>query len=70
MMNLLVDLRMRIDTLVLCVQAAINSGFPMRAVDNLFTAEEPFQALPACLGAIVIEAIRQGAAAALAAVQL
>ena len=42
MMNLLVDLRTRVDTLVLCVQAAINSGFPMRAVDNLFTVEEPF----------------------------
>ena len=42
MMNLLVDLRTWVDTLVLCVQAAINSGFPMRAVDNLFTLEESF----------------------------
>ena len=42
MMNLLVDLRTRVDTLVLCVQAAINSGFPMQAVDNLFIVEEPF----------------------------
>ena len=42
MMNLLVDLRMWIETLVLCVQAIINSGFPMRAVDNLFAVEEPF----------------------------
>ena len=42
MMNILIDLRMRVDTLVLCVQAAINSGFPMLAVDNLFTVEEPF----------------------------
>ena len=44
MMNLLVDLRTRVDTLVLCVQAAINSGFPMLAVDKLFTVEEPFRA--------------------------
>ena len=49
MMNLLVDLRMWVDTLVMCVQAAINSDFPVQAVDNLFTTEEPFQALSAHL---------------------
>jgi len=49
MMNLLVDLRTWVDTLVLCMQATINSGFPMRALDNLFTVEESFQALPAHL---------------------
>ena len=57
MMNLLVDLRTRVDTLVLCVQAAINSGFPMRAVDNMFAAEELFRALSACLRAMVTEAV-------------
>jgi hypothetical protein len=49
MMNLLVDLRMHIETLLLCVQAAINSGFPVRAVDNLFAIEEPFRAMSAHL---------------------
>ena len=44
MMNLFVDLRTRVDSLVLCVQAAINSGFPVRAMDNLFIAKEPFRA--------------------------
>jgi len=58
MMNLLVDLRTWVKTLVLCVQAAINSGFPMRVVDNLFAAEEPFRALPACLQSMVTEVIR------------
>ena len=67
MMNLLVDLRMWVETLVLCVQAAINSGFPVCAVDNLFTTEEPFRALSALLQAIETETIRQGAIAALAA---
>ena len=42
MMNLLVDLRTRVDTLVLCAQATINSCFPVRAVDNLFIVEELF----------------------------
>jgi len=42
MMNLLVDLRTRVETLVLCVQAAIHSGFPVRVEDNLFTAVEQF----------------------------
>ena len=42
MMNLLVDLRTWVETLVLCVQAAIHSGFPVRVVDNLFAVEEPF----------------------------
>ena len=46
MMNLLVDLRTWVETLVLCVQASINMGFPVRVVDNLFTIEEPFRALP------------------------
>jgi len=49
MMNLLVDLRTWVDTLVLCVQAAINSSFPVRAVNNLFNTEEPFRALSARL---------------------
>jgi hypothetical protein len=57
MMNLLVDLRTWVETLVLCVQAAINSGFPVRVVDNLFVIEEPFRALLARLRAMVIEAI-------------
>ena len=58
MMNLLVDLRTWVKTLVLCVQATINSGFPMRVVDNLFAVEEPFRALPAHLRDMVTEAIR------------
>jgi hypothetical protein len=37
MMNLLVGLRMRVETLQLCVQAACNAGFPM---DNLFIAKD------------------------------
>ena len=49
MMNILVDLRTRVDTLVLCVQAAINSGFLVRAMDNLFTTKEHLRALLACL---------------------
>jgi len=49
MMNLLIDLRTRVDTLVLCVQAAINLSFPIRAVDNLFTVEELFRAMSARL---------------------
>ena len=57
MMNLLIDLRTWVDTLILCVQATINLGFPMRAVDNLFIAEEPFRALSAPLRAMVTEAI-------------
>ena len=39
-------------------------------MDNLFTAEELFRALPARLRAMVIKAIRQGAATTLAAAQL
>ena len=39
-------------------------------MDNLFVAEEPFQALPARLQAVVTEAVRQGATTALAAAQL
>ena len=58
MMNLLVDLRTQVETLILCVQAAINSSFPMRVVDNLFTIEEPFRALPPHHRAMVTEAIR------------
>jgi len=58
MMNLLVDLRMRVETLILCVQAAIDSGFAVRAVDNLFAIEEPFRARPARLQAMVIKVIR------------
>ena len=49
MMNLLIDLRTRVDTLILCVQAAINLSFPIRAVDNLFTVEELFRAMSARL---------------------
>ena len=45
MMNLLVELRIGIETLQLCVQDTHNAGFP---VDNMFT-KEPFRALPACL---------------------
>ena len=45
MMNLLVELRMQIKTLQLCVQAAHNAGFP---IDNVFI-EEPFQAMSAHL---------------------
>jgi hypothetical protein len=37
MMNLLVELRMQVETLQLCVQAACNAGFPM---DNLFIADD------------------------------
>jgi hypothetical protein len=65
-MNLLVELRMRIETLLLCVQAACNAGFPM---DNLFT-KEPFRALSVRLRAVVTEAIHQGAGTTLAATQL
>ena len=67
MMNLLVDLRTWVDTLVLCAQATINSCFLVRAVDNLFVIEELFRALLARLQAMLTEAIHQGAAAALAA---
>ena len=67
MMNLLVELRTQIETLQLCVQAARNTRFPM---DNLFTVEESFRALSACLRAMVTEAINQGATVALAAAQL
>ena len=46
MMNLLVQLRTRVKTLQLCMQATHNVGFPM---ENLFPIEEPFQALLAHL---------------------
>ena len=66
MMNLRVDLRTQVETLILCVQAAINLGFPVRAVDNLFATKEVFQALSACLQAMVTKANCQGAAMVLA----
>ena len=67
MMNLLVQQRTQVETLQLCEQIARNAGFPM---DNLFTVEESFRALSACLRAMVTEAINQGATVALAAAQL
>jgi hypothetical protein len=70
MMNQLVELRTRVETLQLCVQAACNASFPMGTMDNLFTIEEPFRALPARLRAVVTDVVRQGPAMALAAVQL
>jgi hypothetical protein len=70
MMNQLVELRTRVETLQLCVQAARNASFPMGTMDNLFTIEEPFRALPARLRAVVTDVVRQGPAMALAAAQL
>jgi hypothetical protein len=40
MMNLLVELRMRVQTLQLRVQATCDAAFPMETVDNLVTVEE------------------------------
>ena len=67
MMNLLIDLRTWVDTLVMCLQAAINLGFLVRAVDNLFATKELFQALSAYLQAMVTKAIHQGTTTVLAA---
>jgi hypothetical protein len=60
MTNLLVELRMRVKTLHLCVQAACNATFPMETVDNLFIVEEHLQALSARLRAVVTKVVRQG----------
>jgi hypothetical protein len=49
--------------------AACNASFPVGEVDNLFAAEEHLRPLPARLWAEVTEAVRQGAAMALAAAQ-
>jgi hypothetical protein len=67
MTNLIVVLTMRVETLQLSMLAAYNTAFPVRTMDNLFTAEEHLRALPARLRAVVTEAIRHGAATALAA---
>jgi hypothetical protein len=50
--------------------AAYNVAFPIGKVDNLFTIEEHLRALLAQIRAVVTEAIRYGAATALAATQL
>ena len=67
MMNLVVVLSMRVNTLQMSVLASSNVAFPVGRVDNLFTAEEHLRALPAQIQAMVTEAICQGAATALAA---
>jgi hypothetical protein len=66
MMNLFVVLSTRVDTLQMSMLATCNMAFPIRKVDNLFTAEEHLRALSAPIRAVVTEVIRQGAATALA----
>ena len=67
MMNLVVVLSTRVDTLQISLLVTCNVAFPVGRVDNLFTAEEHLRALPAQIQAMVTEAICQGAATALAA---
>jgi hypothetical protein len=62
-----VELRTRVQTLQLCAKATYDAAFPMEIANNLVIAEERLRALPACLQAVVTEAIRQGAATVLAA---
>jgi hypothetical protein len=50
--------------------ASYNVAFPVRKVDNLFTAEEYLRALSAQIRAMVTEVVHQGAATALATAQL
>ena len=57
MMNLIVVLSTRIDTLQMFVLAAYNVAFPIGRVDNLLAAEEHLRALLARIQAMVIEAI-------------
>jgi hypothetical protein len=45
MMNLLVELRMRVLTLQVCAQAASDTAFPMETADNPVIAKERLQAL-------------------------
>ena len=58
MMIILVQLRTRVENLQLCAQDTCNATFPVGTVDNLFAIEEYLRALPACLQAMVTEAIR------------
>ena len=58
MMNLVVVLSMRINTLQMSMLAACNAAFPNGRVDNLLAIEEHLRALPARIRAVVIEAIR------------
>ena len=66
MMNLLMELRMWVQTLQLCAQAAYDAAFPVETADNPVAAEERLRALPVHLRATVTEAIHQGATIALA----
>ena len=68
MMNLLMELRTWVQTLQLCAQAACDATFPVETVDNPVTVEERLQALPNHLRTVVIEAVRQGVAMALATI--
>ena len=70
MMNLLMELRMRVQTLQLCMQAACDAAFLVESADNPVAAEEHLRALSVHLRAMVIKAICQGAAMSLAAAQL
>ena len=62
----LVELRTRVQTLQLCVQAACDVAFPVETADNPVTIEERLLALPVRLRARVTEAIHHGAATVLA----
>ena len=66
-MNLVVVLSTWVDTLQMSVLAAYNVAFLVGRVDNLLAAEEHLRALSAWIRTMVIKAIRQGAAMALAA---
>ena len=46
MMNLLVELRTRVQTLQLCTQAACDVAFPVETANNLVAIEEDLPALP------------------------
>ena len=58
MMNLVVVLSMRVDTLQISMLAACNLAFPVGRVDNLLAVEEYLRALPARIRAMVTKAIR------------
>ena len=57
MTNLIVVLRMQVETLQLSVLATYNAAFFVGIVDNLYATEENLQALPASLQAVMTEAV-------------
>ena len=59
-----------VQNLLVDVTATCDAAFPVQAADNPVAAEEHLRDLPARLRAVVSEAVRQGAAIALAAAQL